>query len=168
MFSSLLRTRCCLRANSWRAHSLAPMSVAALGVSSFPSGQSLIHSSASKSQTPFLGSTAGSIAASSSSSSYVGEKLLLAGMAYDSRGAGLLRRNPTLVSPKAVSDSRDSQTCLDPPANKVWFCFIRCSVVFCLKCGRLLDYSLRFISRRTCCIESCTWRLFQTSQETWI
>lgn len=35
-----------------------------------------------------------------------------------SRG-GRVRNNPMIVSPKAVSDSQNSQTCLDPDASRV-------------------------------------------------
>lgn len=34
-------------------------------------------------------------------------------------GAELERRSPAIVSPKAVSDSQNSQTCLDPDASRV-------------------------------------------------
>ena len=40
------------------------------------------------------------------------------------RGSLLSRnrvRNPMIVSPKAVSDSQNSQTCLDPDASRVSF-----------------------------------------------
>ncbi|KAG0495436.1 hypothetical protein HPP92_000127 [Vanilla planifolia] len=62
---------------------------------------------------PFVGSARRSIAGSSSSG-FLGEKLCL--LRTDRRGR--IQRRSIAVSPKAVSDSRDSQTCLDPPANK--------------------------------------------------
>ncbi|KAK8940176.1 hypothetical protein KSP40_PGU002892 [Platanthera guangdongensis] len=93
--------------------------MAATGVSRFTSGQCLFPSSSSKSPAPFIRSTRGSIGASSSCS-FAGEKLSVSAAVLRSRRGGLLRRIPVYVSPKAVSDSRDSQTCLDPPASRCY------------------------------------------------
>lgn len=54
----------------------------------------------------------------SSSVSLSDEKASLRRGSVFSRG-GRVRNNPMIVSPKAVSDSQNSQTCLDPDASRV-------------------------------------------------
>lgn len=57
---------------------------------------------------------------SSSSSNLFGEKAIASGTKSVPRGRRRLdSRKPLIVSPKAVSDSQNSQTCLDPDASRV-------------------------------------------------
>ncbi|KAJ0986938.1 hypothetical protein J5N97_005294 [Dioscorea zingiberensis] len=70
----------------------------------------------SKVPTLFLRSSSPGLS-SASSSSFAGEKPLAA-VVPRPRRAGVQERTPLVVSPKAVSDSKNSQTCLDPDASR--------------------------------------------------
>ena len=100
-----------------RTPSLSTMAMATIGISQVSSSKNLISSnrSAKSSSTLLRFANAG---LSSSSSQLSGGKLVSKAVfrrsCCPSRG-----RAPILVLPKAVSDSRNSQTCLDPDASAV-------------------------------------------------
>lgn len=96
--------------------------MAAIGVLKVPS------SSASSSSTlSNLNKKAISRSLCFSASQLSGDKIATVSV----KGGSCGRRNPVIVTPKAVSDSKNSQTCLDPDASRVsyasllltWACF---------------------------------------------
>lgn len=89
------------------------MAMATMGISQVPSSKALISSNRSK---KVLRSANASLASSSSQLS--GEKLISRAV-FRRSNCGSSGRRPIVVSPKAVSDSRNSQTCLDPDASVV-------------------------------------------------
>ncbi|KAF9669670.1 hypothetical protein SADUNF_Sadunf14G0131500 [Salix dunnii] len=88
-------------------------SMAAIGVMRPPSSSSLSSSSSSNlsRKTAFRSLSFGS------SSNLTGDKVCLTAFSVR-RETGRNERTPMIVSPKAVSDSRNSQTCLDPDASR--------------------------------------------------
>lgn len=54
-----------------------------------------------------------------SSSDLVGDKIRSSTAFLSRRRSQIPARTPIVVSPKAVSDSKNSQTCLDPEASRV-------------------------------------------------
>ncbi|KAJ8629649.1 hypothetical protein MRB53_022972 [Persea americana] len=96
---------------------------AAIGVSSYPCSKTLTASNPKSNQsrritTPFLRSSNGRLSSSSSSILY-GDKLHMRAVFGKRKQTAFGSRTPVSVSPKAVSDSRNSQTCLDPDASRV-------------------------------------------------
>lgn len=90
--------------------------MAAIGVMRPPSSSSLSSSSSSN----LSRRTAFRSLSFSSSSNLSGEKVCSTAFSVR-RDTGRNERTPIIVSPKAVSDSRNSQTCLDPDASRVSF-----------------------------------------------
>lgn len=109
------------------------MAMAAIGISRIPLCQTLIPStypSLSPSSDRFSNDL--SLCLKSSSNQGLCSSFHFSGEAFFSKAIlGRRRtasggRTPVLLSPKAVSDSRSSQTCLDPDASRVsWFCFMK-------------------------------------------
>lgn len=96
---------------------------AAIGVSSYPCSKTLTGSNPKSNQsrriaTPFLRSSNERLSSSSSSNLY-GDKLHTRAVFGKDTKTAFGSRTPVLVSPKAVSDSQNSQTCLDPDASRV-------------------------------------------------
>ncbi|XP_077237505.1 ADP glucose pyrophosphorylase 1 isoform X2 [Tasmannia lanceolata] len=95
------------------------MATANLGVSRLPSSKTLTSSNPSnlsrKSTSTFLRSSNQSL--SSSSSHLSGDKIPSRAV-FNRRKNASNGRSPVLISPKAVSDSQNSQTCLDPDASR--------------------------------------------------
>jgi len=91
-------------------------SMAAIGVMRPPSSSSLSSSSSSN----LSRRTAFRSLSFSSSSNLSGGKVCSTAFSVR-RDTGRNERTPMIVSPKAVSDSRNSQTCLDPDASRVSF-----------------------------------------------
>jgi len=91
-------------------------SMAAIGVKRPPSSSSLSSSSSSN----LSRRTAFRSLSFSSSSNLSGGKVCSTAFSVR-RDTGRNERTPMIVSPKAVSDSRNSQTCLDPDASRVSF-----------------------------------------------
>ncbi|XXG72396.1 hypothetical protein AAC387_Pa07g1503 [Persea americana] len=97
---------------------------AAIGVSSYPCSKTLTASNPKSNQsrriaTPFLRSSNGRLSSSSSSILY-GDKLHTRAVFRKQTQTAFGSRTPVTVSPKAVSDSQNSQTCPDPDASKLW------------------------------------------------
>lgn len=90
--------------------------MAAIGVMRPPSSSSLSSSLSSN----LSRRTAFRSLSFSSSSNLSGEKVCSTAFSVR-RDTGRNERTPIIVSPKAVSDSRNSQTCLDPDASRVSF-----------------------------------------------
>ncbi|XXG72397.1 hypothetical protein AAC387_Pa07g1503 [Persea americana] len=96
---------------------------AAIGVSSYPCSKTLTASNPKSNQsrriaTPFLRSSNGRLSSSSSSILY-GDKLHTRAVFRKQTQTAFGSRTPVTVSPKAVSDSQNSQTCPDPDASKL-------------------------------------------------
>ncbi|KAF3590956.1 hypothetical protein DY000_02022387 [Brassica cretica] len=92
---------------------MATMAMAAIGSSKFPSSSSTSSSNHSRRASSSLRKTL-----SFSSSSLTGEKLNPTQEIISSLPRSNERRTPSIISPKAVSDSQNSQTCLDPDASR--------------------------------------------------
>ncbi|KAF2550470.1 hypothetical protein F2Q68_00034555 [Brassica cretica] len=95
------------------APTMATMAMAAIGSSKFPSSSSTSSSNHSRRASSSLRKTL-----SFSSSSLTGEKLNPTQEIISSLPRSNERRTPSIISPKAVSDSQNSQTCLDPDASR--------------------------------------------------
>ncbi|KAL5972337.1 Glucose-1-phosphate adenylyltransferase small subunit, chloroplastic/amyloplastic [Asimina triloba] len=105
---------------STRNPAMAMMAASSVGISKlFPSSSSSSSPRNSNFKTPFLRSHSQSLAASYSSllSGSFDPKLLSRAVS-SCRKSAPPSRSPIVVSPKAVSDSRNSQTCLDPDASR--------------------------------------------------
>lgn len=100
----------------WRPPTTATASMAAVGLSVKLS----THGGIATDRNEFdVGRAAASLRKLSFTSSNVsGEKLIMSKSSVYGRGCSLSRK-PSIVSPKAVSDSQNSQTCLDPDASRV-------------------------------------------------
>lgn len=111
------------------------MAMAAIGISTFPPSKTLTVSNQSNdysrriSKHFFRTSKWSSLSSSSSSSHVYGDKLSMRAGFWCRTKTAHASRMPVLVSPKAVSDSHNSLTCLDPDASRVstliqrvWFC----------------------------------------------
>lgn len=92
-------------------------SMAAIGVPRVPSSST---SSSSQSNSSNLNRRTPVQSLSFSSSSISGDKIY-SKVFSARRGNAYNEKTPRIVSPKAVSDSRNSQTCLDPDASRVSF-----------------------------------------------
>ncbi|XP_010252966.1 PREDICTED: glucose-1-phosphate adenylyltransferase small subunit, chloroplastic/amyloplastic [Nelumbo nucifera] len=96
--------------------SFASMAMAAVGgVTRIPSSNLITQKTSTRPTSPFLKPINQSL--SSSSSDLSGDKIPLKSV-LRSLKASFNARIPILVSPKAVSDSQGSQTCLDPDASR--------------------------------------------------
>lgn len=94
--------------------------MAAMGIAKLPPLNNSVHPAHRKSPTPFLASSNPRLSSSFHVSGGNDNILLLRKAAIASgRRTASGARTPVLVSPKAVSDSRSSQTCLDPDASRV-------------------------------------------------
>ncbi|CAL9188734.1 glucose-1-phosphate adenylyltransferase small subunit, chloroplastic/amyloplastic [Musa acuminata AAA Group] len=93
--------------------------MAAMGIAKLPPLNNSVHPAHRKSPTPFLASSNPRLSSSFHVSGGNDNILLLRKAAIASgRRTASGARTPVLVSPKAVSDSRSSQTCLDPDASR--------------------------------------------------
>ncbi|RZS25998.1 hypothetical protein BHM03_00059288 [Ensete ventricosum] len=95
--------------------------MAAMGIAKLPLPNNSVHPAHRKSPTPFLASSSTPRLSSSFHVSGGNDNILLLlrkAAIPSGRRTASGARTPVLVSPKAVSDSRSSQTCLDPDASR--------------------------------------------------
>ncbi|RZR96882.1 hypothetical protein BHM03_00025955 [Ensete ventricosum] len=117
--------------------------MAAMGISRIPPFHNLPlvppNGSDRRPPKPFLPSSSISLSSSHHVSGEHGKLLLRKAAIAPTRRTALGGRTPVVVSPRAVSDSRSSQTCLDPDASRVSLALRGCcdswiSRVFFLNC----------------------------------
>ncbi|RWW74066.1 hypothetical protein BHE74_00018024 [Ensete ventricosum] len=107
--------------------------MAAMGISRIPTFHNLPlvppNGSDRRPPKPFLPSSSISLSSSHHVSGEHGKLLLRKAAIAPTRRTALGGRTPVVVSPRAVSDSRSSQTCLDPDASRVSLALRGCIIL---------------------------------------